>query len=439
MKNLVLGAVVASSITVFAVACSKSEESQPSPQASGSSDLPCDVDTVLAQNCRKCHSSPPLFGAPMPLRTLDDLHAVAKLTSGKRVFEQVGLRIHDDGAPMPPSPNERLDAASMATLDRWIAAGAPGGAACEGQDGGSEAGVDPTSHTEPLPCTPDQLLRPASAFSVPNTSDLYVCYGFDTNAASKRHVVSGAPHIDNAKVVHHVLLYQSETSVSSTPQPCPGGGSSDWRLVTGWAPGGKNFELPPEAGFAEDVGTTHWVLQIHYNNALALEGQVDASGYDLCSSDQLRPNDADILATGTLSIQIPPRSTSESTCDLTFPEAYGPIKVTSSWAHMHRLGRAEYAKRIRNGVETVLLDAPAYDFSTGAGAQAANVDVVPGDTIRTMCRWQNGGDSTVTFGEATSDEMCFAFLTYYPKITSANFHWFAPSLPTVSRCTVKTE
>jgi hypothetical protein len=105
---------------------------------------------------------------------------------------------------------------------------------------------------------------------------------------------------------------------------------------------------------------------------------------------------------------------------------------------MHKLGRAQYAKRIRNGEESTLLDAPAYDFSTGAGANAVRLDVTSGDTLRTMCRWQNTGDAPVKFGEATSDEMCFAFLTYYPKITTPDFTWTSTANRRVNTCTAKT-
>jgi hypothetical protein len=399
----------------------------------GGGGLPCGVDAVLAARCRSCHGAPPKFGAPMPLVTFADLHADAKLTQGKKVYEVVGARIHDDAAPMPQPPNPRLTPAEMATLDEWIAAGAPRSNEACGGSTTNEGGV------KPLACAPDQKIRPASKFAMTNAQDLYVCYGFDTSATTRRHVVAGAPHIDNPKIVHHVLLYQADATVSGTPQPCGAGGARGWRLVTGWAPGGKNFELPPEAGFAEEAGTTHWAVQIHYNNAQGLVGEVDESGYDLCSTDQLRPNDADILATGTVQIDIPPRSTFTTTCDLAYPQSYGNIRVISAWAHMHRLGRAEYAKRIRGGQETTILDVPSYDFSVGAGATDVNVDLTPGDTIRTMCKWRNDGDTAVRFGEGTSDEMCFAFLTYYPKITTTGFRWSSPSSPLVSRCTTTTE
>ena len=64
-----------------------------------------------------------------------------------------------------------------------------------------------------------------------------------------------------------------------------------------------------------------------------------------------------------------------------------------------------------------------------------NVTVTGGDSIHTMCRWTNTTDATVTFGEKTEDEMCFAFLTYYPKITVPGFVWAGPAAPGYSKCT----
>jgi hypothetical protein len=399
--------------------------------------LPCDVDAILAKHCRDCHGMTPRFGAPMSLVSLADLKAPSKSDAKRPVYEQVESRIHDDAHPMPQPPNARLEAADLATIDSWVAAGAPAGdSTCRAVAPASDAGA---TGVDALDCTPDQRLRPTTPYTVTDKVDEYVCFGFDTNATTKRHLIAGAAHIDNTKVVHHLLVYQTPDAVSGTPAPCSPGGGSGWRLITGWAPGNKNFELPPEAGFAEDAGTTHWAVQIHYNNASALAGEVDSTGYDFCSTDKLRPNDADVFATGTMSIDIKPRSTHTTTCTLSVPSFFGKFKVVGAWPHMHRLGVAQYAKRVRGGADTTILDAPTFDFNTGAESRLVDVDVQGGDAIRTMCKWKNPTDATVSYGEGTADEMCFSFMMYYPKITTPGFFWYLPSLPVLSSCTSTDE
>ena len=64
----------------------------------------------------------------MPLLSYADLMAPSKSDLSKKVYELVGTRIHDDRAPMPQAPNARLSPAETATLDSWIAAGAPANA-----------------------------------------------------------------------------------------------------------------------------------------------------------------------------------------------------------------------------------------------------------------------------------------------------------------------
>jgi hypothetical protein len=254
----------------------------------------------------------------------------------------------------------------------------------------------------------------------------YVCYGFDVTPAAKRHVVALAPHIDNPTIVHHVLLFQADASVGTTPTACNGGGSAGWRLVSGWAPGGKSSVLPPEAGFPEE-GTTHWVMQVHLNNAKGLANQSDGSGYDLCTTDQLRPNDADVLASGSTSFTIPARGSLTQTCSFAFTGITTPLHVFSATPHMHLLGKSLVTNVLPSGgAAAQVVDLPNWDFQTQVAYPASNV-VNPGDSIQTACTWDNPGDTSVSFGENTTDEMCFSFLAYYPKITSGLFSWVTPS------------
>ncbi len=87
----------------------------------GGAGLPCDVATVL-KNCQPCHGNPPV-GAPMPLVTHADLIAPAKSDPSRRVADLVVERVQSATRPMPPTT--RLADPDVATLVRWVSAGAP--------------------------------------------------------------------------------------------------------------------------------------------------------------------------------------------------------------------------------------------------------------------------------------------------------------------------
>jgi Copper type II ascorbate-dependent monooxygenase, C-terminal domain/Copper type II ascorbate-dependent monooxygenase, N-terminal domain len=403
----------------------------PDGGTTGPSGLPCDVEKIVSANCQSCHARSPLYGAPMPLVTWADLQAPAKSDATKKVYELVGARIHDDAKPMPQAPNPRLTAADTATLDGWIAQGAPQAQTATGCDAPpppTDGGIGPTS------CTPDEHMRPTAAWSMPQgTNDQYTCYLFDVPRTTKRHVVALAPVIGNPKIVHHLLLFQATTgagSVTTAPSPCASGGGSGWRIVYGWAPGGAPMEMPPEAGFPEDPGTTHYVVQVHYNNINHLAGETDTSGFDLCTTDQLRPNDADVIAFGTTSINIPPHATLDTTCSVAVQSTFEGAHVFAASPHMHKLGTKQITT-ITSASGTVgdLGKKDPFDFQSQYWVPVNQV-MHTGDTVKTRCVWNNTTDTAVTFGENTENEMCFSFTMYYPRVQLPS--WAAPAY--VSKC-----
>jgi hypothetical protein len=85
------------------------------------------------------------------------------------------------------------------------------------------------------------------------------------------------------------------------------------------------------------------------------------------------------------------------------------------------------ATRTRGSDTSLLIDAPTFDFSVGGGLAVAKTDLQTGDVVRTSCTYQNAGDKSVGFGEATGDEMCFGFMMYYPRIDSPLWGFAAPA------------
>lgn len=390
----------------------------------GGTPLPCDVETVIAQNCRSCHGATPQFGAPMSLVSWEDLQAPAKTNSAKKVYELVGVRIHDDAHPMPQPPNARLSAADSATLDTWIAAGAPkGNATCAMPEGGTTDDSGTTS------CTPDVDLSSPTAWNMPQVDDVYTCFGVDVPVTGNRQVIAIKPHIDNKSIVHHIVLMQSPTAVSPNPAPCSAFGMVTWPTLWAWAPGIGDFSLPPEAGFPMS-GTMHYVVQIHYNNINRLMNQTDKSGFGLCTTDQLRPNDADVMAFGTQQINVPPHATLDQTCTFTVPPALDGRSIFSTFLHMHKIG-TQISSTVNPGASQVSLGSdPNFSFGNQSWTPLSPyAQIHSGDKVATRCVWNNPTDTAVKFGENTENEMCFAIVAYYPKAQLLS--WLFPSyMPT---------
>lgn len=446
LGSLPLVAAVALAST-FGSACSATNGAAPGSSGGGptaitpagsdgvTGTLPCDVDAVLAVNCRKCHDASPKFGAPMALVTADDLHAPAKSNPARRVYELVPERIADDKAPMPQPPNARLSDADRTTLSSWAAIGAPAGTAqCETTQ-------PPPPDVVPTACTPDLPILPSSDWAMPDGNDVYVCYGVDLTRATPTQVVGFSPRIDNTSIVHHVVLFESSQAFSSTPTPCNAGGSLQWRMVTGWAPGGKGFELPPEAGFPlQKTGATHYVVQVHYSNPQALTGQKDHSGFDLCTVSPPRKYDADVMAFGTQNIKIPAGGSLTAKCTTPMTGDYAGLHFIASMPHMHKLGTdmsTELFAGSKTGPASDLGTVNGWNFNTQAwleiGASGAGgVVSTAKDFVTTTCTWKNTTGSQVTYGEKTSDEMCYSFTTYYPRIPGL-LSWAQPAL--TSSCT----
>jgi hypothetical protein len=409
---------------VAAVACDGTTTNE---DASGT--LPCAVDRVLESNCRLCHSDPPRYGAPMPLVTYGNLHAAARSTPSKKVYEMVHVRTHDANKPMPEPPQPALSQADLQILDDWIARGAPEGSACGGptsKDGGPRDGSAPVEIHDPPPGCPNVTLEPSAPWAMPqSTGDEYVCFGVDVSLSKKRHITSFSPKVQNQTIAHHALIYLSDYSESSMPEPCSPASVVGRRLIYGWAPGGEPFELPPNVGLPIE-GTAHFVVQMHYSNLQHLAGQTDKTAIELCTTEELRANDADVMAFGADDFTIPPRSTLEADCTFDVPSLVPPLHVFRSMPHMHQIGRTIGTSVQRPGQAPVVLD-EVKNWSFGSQPwNAVDLTINPGDTVRSWCSWANGTEQPVSWGEKTSDEMCYHFVMYWPRINVPQWRWEAP-------------
>lgn len=422
---------LAASIVVLLTGCSETTGGSVSSGAGGAlgTPLPCAVDDVLALRCRACHSAEPKFGAPIPLTSRDDLLALS-LDGATTVADVVVQRMADTDAIMPPPPNPPATEAEVAAIADWIADGhppRPDGEMCQGAGGhGGAGGSD-------LDCTPDLQIRAMQPFTMtPGATDEQVCFGVEVPATgTKRHITVIAPKVDNSTIIHHILLLSAATPVSPEPAGCSLA-SADWKLLYAWGPGTPPHKLPPEAGFPIEANEDmHLVLQIHYSNLSMLEDQSDHSGLDLCTTTDLRKHDADVMAFGGIGFSgIAPNAISSLSCSMEVPALlapYLPLKVFQSWPHMHRLGhRLSTVAEHPGGEKTTMADVKNYSFDYQI-TYPNDVELEAGAQVTTTCAWKNDTPQSVSFGEKTEDEMCFNFVSYYPRIDAEQWHWLLPA------------
>lgn len=401
--------------------------------------LPCDVKTVFEQKCQLCHGAETTYGASVSLVTTADL---TKEFKGKKVAELVKARIHDANRPMPPVTAPALSEDERSILTKWIDGGMKAG---DGDDKSCNASGGPKNDVPRLSCQPNVTLAAKKPFTMAQggPADQYICFGIDITSDKKKHLVGFGPKIDNKKILHHILVFEAKESVSPDPVPCNAFQQS-WKLITGWAPGGTAFETPPEAGIPLNQGTTHYAVQLHYNNASNLAGQTDNSGFELCSTDTLRANDAGVLAFGSLKIDIPPRSTKTVTCDYELDERFQGATFFGVSPHMHKKGMSIGTQRLPGGTgaPSPVFVQDKFDFENQSNNKI-NVKVNAKDVFRTSCVFKNPSDQTTKFGENTEDEMCFNFMTYYPlvpdkagllgqpvgkRLPGGGFNWVTPSI-----------
>lgn len=395
------------------------------------SHLPCDVDSVLERNCRRCHADTPRFGAPMSLLTHEDTQAPAVSDDTRKVYELMAERIHSVDDPMPP--RDVLSDEDKAILDAWFNESVPMRAQidrCEGKDdeqsGATRTGIDD------IDCTPTHSFtahapNSEEGFEVPvDAGNLYQCFTWRAPFHDDEQATAWRPVIDDERVIHHWILYsthvpQEEGAAINCRMP------TDIEFLAGWAPGGDPTVLPPDVGLELPGQDEFLILQVHYWNAAGLTDAKDRSGIELCTTETPRENAAGVVSLGALAIDIPPRTTGHevtANCTRSAMRRTGDINVLGTSPHMHRRGRRLHTMILREGREDdvdMLIDVPNFSFDD-QGQYLFDPPLVlgPTDVLRTTCTYDNDGDEHVRFGEKTEDEMCFNFVMVYP-IPEINF------------------
>jgi len=213
---------------------------------------------------------------------------------------------------------------------------------------------------------------------------------------------------------HHTLLTMGQPNAPDGISDCNAGTNFPFS-VFGSGVGSQPVRFPEGVAFQVPKGM-QLLLNLHiFNTGQAeLSGTSGARVYTIPESEVVER--AEGLMAGTLLLNIPPGATTTHTgyCTLTKDSTLFAVAP-----HMHQLGAYEkVVAETRQFGEVTLFDGP-YNFHDQSYKLIPLLQMSAGDRIRVECTHRNTTTRTVTFGESSNAEMCFAGIYRYPYTGAA--------------------
>jgi hypothetical protein len=388
----------------------------------GESGLPCDVKKVVDAKCAAtCHADPPQ-GTYMALKTHAQWLAQSTTDKSKKYWELAKQRINASTNMMPPAIAPALSAEEKDTLNAWLDSDAP--ASNERCDESAQEGAAAGSDVDVSGLDCYKFLAHAEGdknakFKVGSAVDAYYNFGFQAPWTGTVYGVVVRPVIDNAKVLHHWLLYRESIADGAILRTIGNHGGGE--LIHGWAPGGISMDFRKHGDVGFELPSATYAVEFHYNSADA--NAMDASGVELCVQ-KAKPENVAAMSWlgrdhgGTLSyasgICLSPATSWTGTC--TPMEQKEPIHMLFITPHLHQAGR--HLKSVitgTDGKQRVLHDKP-FDFNYQVTYETEEV-LMPGETITTTCTFSEPKCA----GQKTTQEMCYLFTYAWPAYALADY------------------
>lgn len=268
--------------------------------------------------------------------------------------------------------------------------------------GGCSGPSDP-----PPPAHGFQLQPPR--YTVAAGEEKYLCYVVQLNEPADVAITAFESYASSQ--VHHLELFQTLEAEPAGLRVCDGSIHTTWLPLFG---GGKNaggLVLPTGAGFALPKDA-QLLVQLHLLNATnsSVDEKLIVNLDWAADASQVTP--AGIFAFGSMNINLPAGATGVqlgSSCNL--PKS---MNVFAAQPHMHNLGtKLTFELGSDAQSATTVYQRSPWSF----GAQPIDdwsMALRQGQFARATCTFDNTTDHSVTYGESTSNEMCYLVLFYTP-------------------------
>jgi hypothetical protein len=409
-------------LVVFPIYAGKrrvSDKPAPTPTTTGGPTFNKEVVRIFQQHCQSCHHPGDI--APFSLTSYADAKQRAFLIRAMTQSRQMppwkatpGCGEFEAARVMPQS--------DIDTIAQWVANGAPEGNAADAPpplvfDTGWTLGQ------------PDLVLKSPEPYTPPASGDMYRCFTIPTNTTSERWVEAIDVHPGDRESVHHVIAYIDTTGESQRldeADPGPGytsfggPGFSNPGTLGGWAPGARPITLPANVGMSLPANS-RIVLQVHYHPHHGAP-EPDQTEIGIYYSKTKPARQLYILPLINQNFTIPPNDPNFKVT-AQFPILTPvPMTVHVIAPHMHYIGRKMHVEttHLATGNTQCLINIDDWDFHwQGMYRYKQPVKIPAGSRVSLTAYYDNSSANPrnpndppkpVSWGEATTDEMCIAFL-----------------------------
>ena len=377
-----------------------------------------EVVRILQQHCQECHR--PGGIAPFPLMNYAEV--------APRAYQIAAVTL---GRCMPPwkplagcgdfQDERRLSEKELATISRWVTAGA--------REGDRSHLPPQRTFAEGWSLGPTDLITGMQQiYWPPPHSDTFRCFVLPSPSSQEIFVEALDFRSLARENVHHILVYVDESGTAErldSEDDIPGyeclGGPKfvPSALLGGWFPGAKPLVLP--AGVSGHIRPqSKIVMQVHYHaHSAAIAGDITEIGLYRSQSSPART--LRFLAAENMDFIIPAGATAHPiSAAIAISD---DIDVHAIGAHMHRLGRAfRVEAESTDGVRRCLLEIGDWDPSwQGMYSHREPVRLEAGSRILASATYDNSANNPrnphsppqdVVWGEQAFNEMLSAYIAY---------------------------
>lgn len=375
-----------------------------------------DVAPILQRNCQGCHR--PGEVAPMSFLTYKEVRPYAKAIRQSVAQRRMPPWNADPHVGIRYANDRSLQESEIATLNAWVAAGAP--------EGNPKDAPAPKQFAEGWSIgQPDVVIEMPTEFRVPAQGTIEYHYVvLPTNFKQDMWVSAAEARPMNRAVNHHIIAFVREPGnkwfknqpygVPFVPKGGEGDGLGLADFLVGYAPGTIPEQMRPGQAKLIKAGSDI-VFQLHWT-ANGKEG-VDKAKLGLKFSTEAPKERVLTLAAMNTKFEIPAGADNhrvdggitlhaDSTLETLFP-------------HMHVRGKAFAMKvQLPDGTQKDLLSVPHYDFNWQLGYQLAEPMRLPKGSKILASGWfdnspnnKNNPDPTkaVRWGDQSWEEMMIGF------------------------------